>query len=165
MCEPAILSRTNLTVAAHQHRTVSNFLTLRHAAADLPITPVLQGWSPDSYLHAAQMYEKAGISLADEPLVGVGSICRRTNHDELHAILTRLSELGIRLHGFGLKSRALTTTAHLLTSADSLAWSKRGRYVTGCSPSHASESNCPTFALTWRRQLLTTGGVAAEVRQ
>ena len=45
MCEPAIVVKTGLSVAEHQARTVENFCTLRQLAPELPIIPVVQGWT------------------------------------------------------------------------------------------------------------------------
>jgi hypothetical protein len=42
-----------------------------------------------------------------------------------------------------------------LASADSLAWSARGRNEPGCEPGHATEANCLSFALSWRAELLS----------
>ena len=59
------------------------------------------------------------------------------------------------LHGFGLKGDTFRALRYELVSADSMAWSYRGRHEPGCSPSHKSEANCPRFAMRWRDQLLT----------
>jgi hypothetical protein len=56
MCEPLIRARTGLSVAAHQERTVDNFLRLRALAPDLPIAPVVQGWTPFEYVRHAEQY-------------------------------------------------------------------------------------------------------------
>jgi len=55
MCEPFITAKTGLTVTAHQHRTVSNLIRLRDLAPDLPIIPVLQGWTIPDYLHCIDL--------------------------------------------------------------------------------------------------------------
>jgi hypothetical protein len=155
MCEGQMLKRTGLTVAEHQKRTVINFLELRQIAADLPIVPVLQGWSVADYLRCADLFEDHGVDLAALPRVGVGSVCRRTESSQIAEIMTALAQRGLQLHGFGVKTRGLTAAGHLLRSADSAAWSRRGRYLPGCSPSHASEANCVRHALDWRLRLLT----------
>src|SRR5262245_10177589 len=73
MCEPFMLAKTGLTVAEHQARTVANYLELRSLAPELPFVPVLRGWSLGDYLHrCVELYERAGVNLAREPLVGVG---------------------------------------------------------------------------------------------
>jgi hypothetical protein len=49
----------------------------------------------------------------------------------------------------------LARYADAIRSSDSLAWSFRGRYVPGCTPSHRTESNCLRFALAWHQRLVT----------
>jgi hypothetical protein len=154
MCETPMLAKTGLTVADHQARTVDNLLTLRGLAPELPIIPVLQGYELDDYLRCADLYGQAGIDLTVEPLVGVGSVCRRQATSEIERLLLRLSDDGYRLHGFGVKKDGLSAYSHVLTSADSMAWSFRGRHVPGCTPSHKAENNCLRFALEWRAQAM-----------
>ena len=153
MCEPFITARTGFTVAEHQRRTVANFLTLRSLGPDLPIVPVLQGWTITDYLHCADLYERAGISLAAEPLVGLGSVCRRQATTAVHTLITVLHERGItRLHGFGFKIQGLIQCGHLLASADSMAWSYAARRhppLPGCETRHINCANCPRYAYRW----------------
>ena len=53
---------------------------------------------------APTCYERRGINLTAEPLVGLGSVCRRQATAEVHTLITALRERGItRLHGFGFK--------------------------------------------------------------
>lgn len=160
MCEPIILSRTGLSVAEHQRRTVSNFVQLRNLAPDLPIIPVLQGWRLDDYLTCAKLYAKAGVDLHREHLVGLGSVCRRQATNEIELLVRRLHHLGLRLHGFGVKTGGLGRYGQYLASADSMAWSLRGRHIPGCrhrapdQPARESEANCLEFARAWRRQVI-----------
>lgn len=154
MCEPHVLARTGATVDVHQRRTIANYLRLRDLAPDLPFIPVLQGDTPRSYERCADLYEQAGVDLAAIPLVGVGSVCRRQHTTEVEEIMRTLAARGLRLHGFGVKTTGLGRYATSLASADSMAWSFRGRHVPGCSPSHRTESNCLHFALAWHDRLL-----------
>jgi len=154
MCEPFMLAKTGLTVAEHQGRTVVNYLELRELAPDLPFVPVLQGWTLDDYLRCVDMYDMAGVDLAALPTVGVGSVCRRQHASEIAWIVGTLARQGLRLHGFGVKTLGLGIYARHLVSADSMAWSFRGRHVAGCSISHKTEANCMPFALAWRRRVL-----------
>jgi hypothetical protein len=102
MCEPFIVAKTGLSVAEHQRRTVDNFCCLRKLAPELPIIPVVQGWLVADYVRCVALYQAAGVDLTSEPLVGVGSICRRQGTAEVGAILEALHGLGVtRLHGFG----------------------------------------------------------------
>jgi hypothetical protein len=156
MCEPWLVQKTGLSVEEHQQRTVSNFLDLRGKAPDLPIIPVLQGWSPDSYLECWQMYDKAGVNLSTAPLVGLGSMCRRQNTAEATRIIASLlRKAPLNLHAFGFKLSGLRRTAHRLVSADSMAWSYRARRsapLVGCT--HRSCANCQRWALAWRESAL-----------
>lgn len=154
MCEPFMLKNTGLTVFQHQLRTVTSFLSLRHEAAELPFAPVLQGWEADDYLRCWGLYEAAGVSLEDEPIVGVGSVCRRQATDEAEEIFTRLQPL--RLHGFGVKTQGLGRFADLLVSSDSMAWSFAARYSDPL-PGHTGHKNCANcleYALLWRQRVL-----------
>lgn len=163
MCEPIVIAGgkigrvvfagTGLSVPEHQRRTVENLLELRTQASELPWTPVLQGWERDDYLRCWDLYAAAGIDLEREPIVGVGSVCRREHSAQALAIFESLRPL--RLHGFGLKLRGLERSAHLLASADSMAWSfgaaRRGHL---CGQPHRRKgktcANCYTWAMMWR---------------
>lgn len=167
MCEPIVIAGgqagpvrfvgTGLSVAEHQARTVNNLLELRALAPDVPWAPVLQGWTRDDYLRCWAAYDTAGVDLEREPIVGVGSVCRRERSGQAQSIFEALQPL--RLHGFGLKLRGLERSAHLLSSADSMAWSKgaaqRGHL---CGRSHPrggkSCANCFTWAMQWRAQVV-----------
>jgi len=154
MVEPIMRERTGLTVREHQYRTVENVVTLRQLAPDLPIIPVLQGWSLADYLACVRLYDEARIDLRSERIVGLGSVCRRQSTEEIGLITERLSALGLQLHGFGVKSEGLKLYGQYLASADSMAWSFRGRHVNPCAHGAAqSEANCLAFALEWRKRL------------
>jgi hypothetical protein len=156
MSEPWIVAKTGLTVAEHQRRTVESYLRLRDLAPDLPFVPVVQGWQLADYLRSVDQYAAAGVDLTAEPVVGLGSVCRRQGTGEIGLIVSTLAGLGIRLHGFGVKTEGLAEYADRLASADSMAWSFRGRHVAGCSPTHKTEANCVRFARAWRNRLLDT---------
>ena len=155
MCEPFMLAKTGLSIAVHQVRTVANYLELRSLAPDLPFVPVLQGWGRDDYVRCVELHQRAGVDLAAERLVGVGSVCRRQATGEIEAIVHSLASLGIRLHGFGVKAGGLVRYAGCLESADSLAWSfeaRRSAPLAGCS--HANCANCLRYAAAWRKRTL-----------
>jgi hypothetical protein len=172
-CEPAALARTGLTVRDHIELTVDNFVRLREIAPWVPWVPVLQGWEPEDYLYAVECYERAGVDLAAEPLVGVGSICRRGSVPGIVRVLETLAGRGYRLHGFGVKTEALPLIGHLLASADSYAWSDTARHgrtllegcrhvTRQCATSHGPDCgehltdcrNCGRWAREWRRRVL-----------
>jgi hypothetical protein len=155
MCEPFMLAKTGLSIAAHQLRTVANYLELRSLAPDLPFVPVLQGWSLDDYRRCTVLFDEAGVDLTTEPRVGVGSVCRRQATGEIEAIVHSLALLGLRLHGLGVKAGGLLRYADCLVSADSLAWSfdaRRAAPLAGCS--HANCANCLRYAAAWRERAL-----------
>ena len=157
MCEPTVRQKTGLSTEEHQRRTVASYQELQALAPDLPWVPVLQGWEYGDYLRHVGMYAKAGIDLAAQPLVGLGSVCRRQQTDMAEDLIRELSGAGIRLHGFGFKLAGLRRTAASLASADSLAWSfqarKRRRPLAGCQH-EGSCANCLRYALWWRERVL-----------
>lgn len=154
MCERDALNATGLTVADHQRRTVDNFLELRAAAPDLTIIPVLQGWTLGDYLRCVDLYEDAGVDLAAEPVVGLGSVCRRQDTTAANTIVVQLASRGLNLHGFGVKINGLGRYGWALGSADSLAWSYGGRLrppLPGCTHKHCG--NCQRYALAWHAKV------------
>lgn len=160
MCEPIMLAKTGLTVTAHQMRTVDNYLRLRDMAPELPFVPVLQGWTLDDYLRCIDLYDFVGVDLTRQKTVGVGSVCRRQHTSEIAWIVGNLAQRGLRLHGFGVKTRGLAVYARHLVSADSMAWSYDGRRTPGCDHGSAAknEANCLPFALGWRERMLAQVG-------
>jgi hypothetical protein len=164
MCEPHMLQKTGLTVAQHQQLTINNFLELRHIAPELPIIPVLQGWHPDDYNRHADDYTRHGIDLPSEPIVGVGSVCRRQATTDATTIFRRLHTDGLKLHAFGLKALGLATSAQYLASSDSMAWSFAERYKTtqcGALNKRTGQplkgcNNCWHAALEWHTKLVAS---------
>lgn len=152
MCEPWVLARSELagTVAEAQAWTVHNYLTLRGLDSELPIIPVLQGQTLGDYIEHVIAYYHAGINLEREPIVGLGSVCRRQATREIAELVAELSRT-IRLHGFGVKADGIARYGWCLTSADSMAWSYDGRKIRPCPRSGvASCGNCRHHALDWR---------------
>lgn len=155
MCEPWMNEKTGLSVAEHQRLTVENFINLR--SQEETIIPVLQGWERDEYLRHVEMYANHGVDLFAEPIVGLGSVCRRQGMNEARDIVWSLSSLGLKLHGYGFKMGGLKNFGFdLLTSADSMAWSFTARrqqiQLPGCT--HKTCTNCLRWALQWRDELL-----------
>jgi hypothetical protein len=74
MCEPIVINGgtaggqrfagTHLSVAEHQRRTVANYAQLRDLAPDLPIIPVVQGWSDSARSAADKAPGTPGTSCA-----------------------------------------------------------------------------------------------------
>lgn len=179
MCEPIVLkggkagggvvfAGTGLTVEEHQRRTVDNFVRLR-ARLGFIVVPVLQGWKITDYWRCQEMYSDAGVDLASEAVVAVGSVCRRQNTEEAAAIMETLARDNLRLHGFGFKKQGVVRCAGSLTSADSMAWSLAGRLRPNLEHDHirlskeASSkgkpgaaddcSGCMDFMLDWYKEL------------
>ena len=155
MCEPHILAKTGQTIRDHLEHTVANFARLSISAPEINFIPVLQGWEMGDYLACAQMYADVGFDLTTFDTVGVGSVCRRQGTDEIGEIFETLAGHGLKLHGFGVKSAGLSRYGKHLESADSLAWSFRGRYVRPCPHTGvASCANCEPHALEWRDRVM-----------
>lgn len=158
MCEPWVLQKTGLSVKTHQALSIASLLELRDRAPEIPWAPVLQGWTVADYLHHVDAYAHCGVDLMQEPIVGVGSVCRRQGTYDGVAILSNLAALGLRLHGFGIKKNGLYRLARYLASADSMAWSfdARRKQRPVCGGTHKNCANCLIFALRWRDELLAT---------
>jgi hypothetical protein len=157
MCEPRMLAKTGLTVREHQRRTVESVQELRTLDSSLPIAPVVQGWGLRSYIDCVHAYSDAGIDLAAEPIVGLGSVCKRQGADEIGRIVTVLAdEFNLKLHGFGVKLQGIAKYGAALASSDSMAWSTAGRHVPGCAHGTRgrNEANCIAFGLEWRERLV-----------
>jgi hypothetical protein len=153
MCEPWIIQTTGLSVDWHQKLTIENFLELRSRSH--LVIPVLQGYELDDYLNHVQMYHDAGVDLRTEALVGVGSICRRQGSEEASDILSRLHDMGLRLHGFGVKGAGIRKYGSSLVSADSLAWSWGGRKIRPCPHTgKASCNHCIVHAMKWKEKFV-----------
>jgi hypothetical protein len=159
-----VMTRDELVVE-HQRRTVDNFTELRRLAPGWlarKIFPVVQGYELGEHVACARRYAAAGVDLAAEPIVGVGSICRRQADTEAAAIIGSLHDLGLRnLHGFGVSGGGLALYGRQLRRADSMAWSYAARRrATRCVHGVVKwERNCPIFAVEWWTRAL--GAVAA----
>jgi hypothetical protein len=162
MCEPWITAKTGLSVAEHQQLTVESVLLLRHLVPDVHVIPVIQGWALPDYLACIDLYAVHGIDLRTEPVVGLGSVCRRQASSEIATIVEVISAMGIALHGFGVKTEAMDTYGPLLASADSFAWSYgMRRRVRHCGHGLTRwAANCPACARQWRLDVLDRIGPA-----
>lgn len=158
MCEPWVLAQSRIanTVGDAQTWTVTNYLELRTLDAELPIVPVLQGQTIGDYLRHADAYHQAGVDLAAEHTVGVGSVCRREATGEIAAIVARLAGEGLSLHGFGVKASGIRRYGWCLRSADSMAWSYAGRKRFRPCPHTGVKScgNCRPWAMQWRETVV-----------
>lgn len=118
MCEPFMIEKTGLSVKEHQRLTTENFLELRSLGCE-SVIPVLQGFAKQDYLEHLDQYDRYGIRLSQEPIVGVGSVCRRQGTLEALAIFRSLYVQNISMHGFGVKMNGLKLYKDLLVSSDS----------------------------------------------
>ena len=109
-------------------------------------------------MHCADLYAAAGIDLAAEPIVGLGSVCRRQATSEIAEIVATFEARGLRLHGFGVKTDGLGDYGDQLASADSMAWSfgPRRRQIRLATCTHRAKNcaNCPEYALRWYRRIV-----------
>jgi hypothetical protein len=111
---------------------------------------VLQGWAQDDYFRCQELYQRAGVELADVGRVGLGSVCRRQATDEAARIVAALAGAGLRLHGFGFKLQGLALVADRLASSDSLAWSYDARRSSPLAGhTHQNCANCYEWAMRW----------------
>lgn len=152
MCEPHIVAKTGLSVLRHQELTVERYDALRAAlfarGCSVPVLPVLQGYAPEEYARHVEMY---GERLAPDAWVGVGSVCKRNGSvNSILDVLCAVREAAprFRLHGFGLKTTALSCAVIrccLLATADSMAWSFQARQ-------QGRDANDPGEAKRWARR-------------
>lgn len=164
MCEPEIVAKTGMSVREHQTRTVDNLVELRMLAPELPWLPVIQGWTLGDYLDCVELYAQRGVDLTREPVVGIGSICRRQHTMRAEQIIRHLADDGLRLHAFGFKLTGLPGVTNDIVSSDSLAWSLSARKNApleghdrpgpGRPRGHAKCANCLEYALDWRSKVL-----------
>jgi len=153
---------THLSEREHQIRTVENFLVLQELWGDVetsPFMPPLQGKDRDGYLRCMDLYHQYGVDPTLFPLVGLGSVCRRSSTSEIVEIVTaiRAADPEIPLHGFGVKSKGLARCGLMLESCDSAAWSYRACRASGrlCETgTHQKCANCVDWALTWHSRLV-----------
>ncbi|GHJ45860.1 hypothetical protein Cs7R123_32020 [Catellatospora sp. TT07R-123] len=116
----------------------------------------MQGWHPREYELCVDLYARHGVDLARQPLLDVGSVCRRQGSAEAERIVSLLNNLGLnRLHLYGSKTLGLARFAPRIESSDSMAWSFAARYqprLRSCL--HLGHcGNCRRYALRWRSRL------------
>lgn len=130
MCEPAILTKTQLSVTAHQTLTIQRYDNLLQCNTGCYIMPVLQGFTPDEYLQHVDAY---GNRLASTSWIAVGSICKRKSPKQIFDVLVAIKSKTptLQLHGFGLTTRALMLPEirSLLTTADSMGRCSAARWA------------------------------------
>ena len=79
--------------------------------------------------------------------------------EELPKILVALNSEGLRIHAFGLSLTGLAKVSNVIASADSMVWSfvaRRRRIKHGrCRERHLVCNNCLSYALSWRREIMS----------
>jgi hypothetical protein len=130
LCDFFVRKHTGLTIRESQKNTVQRYddltsiLMLGQGNGRSPyIMPVLQGYEPKDYVRHLEEY---GDRLKHGAWVGVGSVCRRNSKPgEIEVVLITIHNArpDLKLHGFGLKKTALTSSIvwDILYSADSQA--------------------------------------------
>ncbi len=140
-------------VELHQDLTTQNWVTLRRIAPDLPIFPVVQGFTVRQYERHLYELTRAGLGVTTEPLVGLGSVCRRQGTAEVTQIVRKLAAHGVRLHGFGVGVSGLSLYGQDIISSDSTAGSYNKRVNVGhCVHPDSGvkwEQNCQIAARGW----------------
>lgn len=160
MCEGHMLAKTDATnvalvgmwpvfgpatadtlIAVHQLWTIERYDALTACdTGGVHILPVLQGYSPESYVAHIHQY---GARLLHGMWVGVGSVCKRNGDPAaIEAVLAAIKTTrpDLRLHGFGIKQTALGSefVRNMLHTADSMAWSYAAR-LQGRNPNDIQE--------------------------
>lgn len=165
MCEDtpecSMLSKTGLTVEAHQALSTANYLALRDMAPELPWAPTLQGWGIADYWRHMEEYARRGVDLSALPVVCAGSVCRRANPIKAACILQGIAAEGIRVHAFGIKAEVLALCASSLASSDSMAWSthmrrERNHAMRRGLPYEHFDPNSLRCAERWVRDTITS---------
>lgn len=127
-CEPEILDSYGRSVRGHQRRTTvaAAHCTVRAEERGIDAEPLaaLQGWETHDYLEHLDSLRDEGL-LTDR--IGIGSICRRNQTDEIREIIKavrRALPSKHDLHAFGVKNEILSDpdTRDALASADTTAW-------------------------------------------
>lgn len=137
-------------VRLHQDRTIERYDALLDERTGIYILPVLQGFKPEEYVNHVRAY---GERLTPGMWVGVGSVCKRNGDPRaIEAVLLAIKRErpDLRLHGFGLKTTALSSglVRSLLETADSMAWSYAAR-------KQGRNANDWREALAWTSRIAT----------
>jgi hypothetical protein len=175
MCEPFMLKKINSTVRKNQLLTIDNHIKIKDKLDKENIKSkfmgVIQGWDVNDYLEHIDDYKSYGLI---EEHMGIGSICRRTEIENIADIIKCIKkELpNVKLHGFGIKLHTFKTHPELikmLYSADSMAWSFYGRMnplktsndsrckINNETCIHLTNKNCANchlYMLYWYRKVL-----------
>jgi len=121
-CEPTILPA--MSINERIEKTIENTQTLR-AAPFGGFLPVIQGWEIEDYLYCAERMKKENLI---QPVMAIGSICRRGSQAEVVAVVSALQRAlpEVKFHAFGTKISTLNYNngeiLNYLESLDTAAW-------------------------------------------
>lgn len=155
---------TGLSHEIHAHLTMLSYVSLTSYWPEVsddpcPFFPVLQGWTLGHLEYCRELYVAAGVDLAAAPIVGLGSVCRRSDTIKISLLASWFARYGYSLHGFGVKMGGLELAAGgAWTSIDTEAWSYdayRAHRPLIDGHTHQTCANCLDYALAWRKRLLT----------
>jgi len=157
MCEDIMIKKTGLSIIEHQIKTVENFEKLNSIEHDFQVIPVLQGKTLQDYWICFELFESKGYDLRKMETVGIGSVCKRQNTNEIGDIVKSFHKNGVSIHGFGVKKQGIQKYGKYLKSSDSLAWSFKARVQKIKLKSCVHKGNCANcldYALKWRSSIL-----------
>jgi hypothetical protein len=108
------------SVEERMQATLDNTLEHFNMDPDYDLVPVIQGRSIDQYVKFTEMLQDYGIDVSE---VGLGTVCRLSNTNEIISVEQELRERTDieRMHGFGVKIGAYKKGVNF-ESADSAAW-------------------------------------------
>jgi hypothetical protein len=126
--------------------------------------------APQDWMCEPWIIAKTGLSVREHQERTVTNYLDLRDRGPFIPVLQGWDARGLRLHGFGMKSRGVARVGHLLASADSLAWSSRARNEWHherrrlCGGEHRGGcANCLPWALRWRQRVVDGLGLFAEV--
>lgn len=160
-CEAEALAATGATPREHGRLSARSYVELTQWWERLapkepsPFRPVLQGWDAADYLWCWDEFARLGVDLAGQPVIAVGSMCRREHTADIGAVVAALRQRTTgRLHGYGVKDDAVD----LFDDVDSMGWSAaarwRGTKHPACTAWHRSCVSCLVEAEAWHDERL-----------
>jgi len=122
-CEPSVRNRTKHTVDTHIALTVENGMQLIDFDKERFVM-VIQGWEWEDYISCCEMIREQGLFT---PVMGVGTICGRTDAKQVYDILKSIRASipdWVKLHCFGVSLNLLRYKEiyDRIDSIDTFAW-------------------------------------------
>ena len=131
-CEPTIRKEFGYTSEEAQAMTNENTIRLKDEYGLDNVMSVVQGYEIEDYIRNIELINETGLFTKR---IGIGSICRRGQTEEIVKVIKAVSSLvpsWVKIHAFGIKSQILQTEArYYIHSADSHSWAVQafGRYA------------------------------------